>query len=69
MKPLIAETTRVCSFFRAAGLNWAKAMRDIRSPPYIAWGFIWPTAASCSPVARSSRKPTMLVVPMSKAMP
>ena len=51
------------------GSNWAKAMRDIRSPPNTAWGFRLDTAASCSPDSSSISVVTTLVVPMSMARP
>ena len=60
---------RVCSLRRLPASNWAKAMRDIRSPPNTAWGLRLETAASCSPDSSSIRVVTTLVVPMSMARP
>ena len=60
---------RVCSLRRLPGLNWAKAMRDMRSPPKTDWGLRLDTDASCSPDASSSRVVTTVVVPMSMASP
>src|SRR6266446_5004949 len=60
---------RVWSLRRLPGLNWTKAMRDIRSPPNTACGFRLETEASCSPDSSSIREVTTLVVPMSTASP
>ena len=46
---LSRPTMRVCSLRRLPGLNCAKAMRDMRSPPKTACGFRLDTDASCSP--------------------
>jgi len=54
---------------RLPGLNWAKAMRDIRSAPNTAWGLRLDTEASCSPDSSSISDDTTLVVPMSMARP
>ena len=60
---------RVCSLRRLPGSNWAKAMRDMRSPPKTACGLRLDTEASCSPEASSIRVVTTLVVPTSMARP
>ena len=60
---------RVVSLRRLAGLNCAKAMRDMRSPPNTAWGLRLETEASCSPDVNSTRVVTTLVVPTSMARP
>src|SRR2546425_812917 len=60
---------RVWSFRRLPGLNCAKAMRDMRSPPKTAWGLRLETDASCSPDSSSISVVTTLVVPMSIARP
>ncbi len=60
---------RVWSLRRFPGSNWAKAMRDIRSPPKTACGLRLDTEASCSPDSSSISVVTTLVVPTSMARP
>ena len=60
---------RLWSFRRFDGFHWAKAIRDIRSPPNVAWGFRLDTEAITSPEASSSSVVTTLVVPTSIATP
>ncbi len=60
---------RVWSLRRLPGLNWAKAMRDMRSAPNTAWGLRLDTEASCSPDSSSISDDTTLVVPISTAIP
>ena len=62
-------TIRVWSLRRLPGLNWAKAIRDMRSPPKTAWGLRLETDASCSPDSSSISVVTTLVVPTSIARP
>ncbi len=66
---LSSPTMRVCSLRRLPGSNWAKAMRDMRSPPKTACGLRLETEASCSPEPSSSSVVTTLVVPTSMARP
>ena len=60
---------RLWSLRRFDGFHWAKAIRDIRSPPNVAWGFRLDTEAMTSPEASSSSVVTTLVVPTSIATP
>jgi hypothetical protein len=60
---------RLWSFRRFAGFHWAKAIRDIRSPPNVACVFRLDTEAISSPDASSSSVVTTLVVPTSIARP
>ena len=60
---------RLWSLRRFDGFHWAKAIRDIRSPPNVAWGFRLDTEAITSPEASSSSVVTTLVVPTSIATP
>ena len=60
---------RLWSLRRFDGFHWAKAIRDMRSPPNVACGLRLDTEAITSPEASSRSVVTTLVVPTSTAMP